>query len=49
MMTLSGHKEGVTGIEWLNDNSLCSVSLDHTIRLWDVQSGEETSKIVGIL
>lgn len=38
---LSGHTKGVTDIEWSSGNDfLLSTSLDTTIRLWDVKTGD---------
>jgi len=34
--TLAGHREGITGVAWLDDDSAVTCSLDHTIKVWDV-------------
>ncbi len=37
---LSGHSLGVTCVQWLDELHVLSGSLDKTIRLWNVKSGE---------
>jgi ribosome biogenesis protein YTM1 len=34
--TLAGHREGVTGVAWLDDGTVATCSMDHTIKVWDV-------------
>lgn len=35
--TLSGHKETISAIEWIDNYVVCSASMDHTIKLWDAE------------
>lgn len=35
--TLSGHKETISAIDWIDNYVVCSVSMDHTIKLWDAE------------
>lgn len=35
--TLKGHKENIVAIQWMDPTTVCSASLDHTIKLWDVE------------
>ena len=44
--TLLGHKLGVVGVAFLGNNQLCSVSIDKTIRLWNVDINARPSKRV---
>jgi ribosome biogenesis protein YTM1 len=48
LMTLVGHKEGVSGVTWLDQpNEVCTSSLDHTIKVWDTENGGMKSELVG--
>eukprot|EP00123_Amoebidium_parasiticum_P000447 comp11151_c1_seq1/m.5640 comp11151_c1_seq1/g.5640 ORF comp11151_c1_seq1/g.5640 comp11151_c1_seq1/m.5640 type:complete len:253 (-) comp11151_c1_seq1:62-820(-) len=43
---LEGHKAGITGLAWAITNSmLVSVSLDRTLRLWDVLGGNSMKAV----
>jgi len=47
-MTLVGHKEGISGVTWLeNANEVCTASLDHTIKIWDPEIGGMKGELVG--
>lgn len=35
-----GHSRGVTGVQFLSNETLVTASLDHTIRVWHVEDGE---------
>lgn len=47
---LTGHKGPVTGLQFLDDGYLMSASQDHTIKVWDLHSGEcyDTFRQTGI-
>ncbi|XP_060081166.1 ribosome biogenesis protein WDR12 homolog [Ylistrum balloti] len=47
MLTLEGHTEGVSGMEWLDNSTVCTVSWDHTIRLWDMNEAKQKSLLPG--
>ena len=47
LQTLGGHKEAVSGLAWMEANTLASASMDHTIKLWDVELGGLKHEIVG--
>jgi len=53
MITMSGHKEAITGCVWMkdtNDSSIGTVattSMDNTIRIWDIEVGETKQTLTG--
>ncbi|KAL3204891.1 hypothetical protein MRX96_041128 [Rhipicephalus microplus] len=47
VLTLSGHHEAITGVQWTDDKEVATCSMDHTLRLWDVDLGGMKSQLVG--
>ena len=46
MSTLNGHTQCVSSVVWKDPQSLYSASWDHTIRRWDISTGENTWDMV---
>lgn len=36
IITLKGHREAISGIQWVDEETILTCSLDHTLRLWDL-------------
>uniref|UniRef100_A0A0K0FVP7 Ribosome biogenesis protein WDR12 (inferred by orthology to a human protein) n=2 Tax=Strongyloides TaxID=6247 RepID=A0A0K0FVP7_STRVS len=47
LVTLQSHKEGISGVSWNNENDkqVATVSWDHSIILWDLNTSTVASKI----
>uniref|UniRef100_A0AC35THE0 Ribosome biogenesis protein WDR12 homolog n=1 Tax=Rhabditophanes sp. KR3021 TaxID=114890 RepID=A0AC35THE0_9BILA len=47
LVTLLSHKEAITGVAWspLNKNQVTTVSLDHSIILWDLDSASQSAHL----
>lgn len=35
-MTLQGHRECISAVQWMNDHTLLTGSWDHTMKVWDL-------------
>lgn len=46
-MTLSGHKENISSVQFINNSDLLTASWDHTIKHWDGEIGGIKTEIVG--
>lgn len=47
VLTVKGHKEAISAAVWTNLDEICTVSWDHTLRLWDAELGGLKNEIVG--
>lgn len=47
LLTLAGHSEGVSSLQWMEDNKMASASWDHTIKIWDIETAREEKLIQG--
>lgn len=49
LMTLSGHTDGVSGVQWTDTSEIATCGLDCTLRIWDVELGGLKHQLVLIL
>lgn len=47
VMTLQGHREAISAVQWIDNDSLVTSSWDHTIKLWDLSLGGIKAEITG--
>ncbi|VVC89344.1 unnamed protein product [Leptidea sinapis] len=47
LTTLKGHKEAVSGVQWMDFNTVLSTGWDHLIKLWDCELGGIKQEIAG--
>lgn len=45
--TLSGHREAISAVQWLDEDTLLTGSWDHTLRVWDLSTNTIKSEING--
>lgn len=47
LLTLAGHNEGVSSLQWMEEKKVASASWDHTIKIWDIETAREEKLIQG--
>lgn len=47
MLTLQGHREAISGVQWMTDDLLLTSSWDHTLKIWDLALGGIKTEITG--
>ncbi|XP_045471227.1 ribosome biogenesis protein WDR12 homolog [Harmonia axyridis] len=47
IVTLEGHKGAISSINWEDDYSIITTSMDHTIKVWDAELNGIKNEIVG--
>ncbi|XP_044751096.1 ribosome biogenesis protein WDR12 homolog [Coccinella septempunctata] len=45
--TLEGHKEAISSVQWMDDCNIITSSMDHTVKVWDVDVNSIKNEIVG--
>lgn len=46
-MTLQGHRESVSGIQWMDSETVLTASWDHTMKIWDLNLEGIKTEITG--
>ncbi|XP_026677185.1 LOW QUALITY PROTEIN: uncharacterized protein LOC103506297 [Diaphorina citri] len=47
LITLKGHKEAISAVQWTAVDEIITSSWDHTLKIWDAELGGMKSEIVG--
>ncbi len=45
IITLAGHAESISSCKWMDEKNVCTASWDHSIKLWDMFTGQETKTL----
>lgn len=47
LLTLEGHREAISSVQWIDNHNLLTASWDHTMKLWDLQLGGIKQELTG--
>ncbi|KAI4465756.1 wd40 repeat protein 12 37 [Holotrichia oblita] len=47
LQTLKGHKESISKAIWIDNMTICTASMDHTIKLWDAELCGMKNELIG--
>lgn len=47
LLTLEGHREAISSVQWIDNHTLLTASWDHTMKLWDLQLGGIKQELTG--
>ncbi|XP_025094810.1 ribosome biogenesis protein WDR12 homolog isoform X1 [Pomacea canaliculata] len=47
ILTLSGHNDAVTAVQWVDDTSVVTSSRDQTVRIWDLKQAVQSNLLQG--
>uniref|UniRef100_A0A7G3APY8 Ribosome biogenesis protein WDR12 homolog n=1 Tax=Lutzomyia longipalpis TaxID=7200 RepID=A0A7G3APY8_LUTLO len=47
LITLQGHKEAISAVQWIDNDTILTGSWDHTMKIWDLSLEGLKSEIVG--
>lgn len=47
MHTIKGHKETISSVAWIDNTTVSSASMDHTIKIWDISLFGMKNEIIG--
>lgn len=47
LMTLEGHREAISAVQWIDDATILTSSWDHTLKFWDLNMNGITKEIPG--
>lgn len=46
-ITLEGHREAISAVQWIDNSTVLSASWDHTLKIWDLSMGAIKNEIPG--
>jgi len=46
-ITLEGHREAISSVQWMDNHSILTASWDHTMKIWDLNMGAINHEMTG--